>query len=103
MVLRRQKLTPVCAADGNTALSLLKTEDYGAILLDLLLPEPNGFELLHHLSCTLPHLLARVIVITAAHESLWRDSPYIPRTRAVMRKPFDMKRLEREIAACCES
>lgn len=101
-VLMRRALTPVCAGDGESGLRLLQTGDYGAILLDLLLPEPNGFELLRHLACTRPELLSRVIVMTAAHESVWHDCPYIPRVRKIVRKPFDVAALVREIAGCCD-
>ena len=101
MALRRRQLAPVCAGDGRTGLDLLLRDEFGAILLDLLLPEMNGFEVLRHIACARSALLARVIVITAAHESLWRDCPYIPRTRKLMRKPFDMAALERDIMACC--
>jgi DNA-binding response OmpR family regulator len=100
-VLHRQKLTAVCTGDGKTGLELLLQEDYGAIVMDLVLPVLSGLEVLHQLSLTRPELLARIIVITAAHESIWRDSPYIPRTRQVVMKPFDTVALERDILLCC--
>lgn len=100
-VLHRRALTVVCADDGATAMELLERQEFGAILLDLLLPEVSGFEVLRRLAAARPELLARTIVMTAAHESVWRDCPYVPQTRQVVRKPFEMAALERDILACC--
>lgn len=100
-MLHRQKVTAVCTGDGSTGLALLQRQEFDAIVLDLLLPQLNGFELLRHVACTRPELLARIFVITAAHDSVWRDCPYIPRARKVVRKPFDTLALERDILLCC--
>ncbi len=102
-LLHRRKLTAVCTDDGGPALTLLGQQEFGAILLDLLLPIVSGLEVLRQLSSERPELLARIIVITAAHESIWRDSPYIPRTRQVVRKPFDTLALERDVLVCCNA
>lgn len=98
----RHALMPVLAGDGRSAVAALGKASYGAILLDLLLPEENGFEVLRHIACTRPDLLPRVIVITAASDSVWSDCPYLDRVRTLMRKPFDLMRLEQEILLCCD-
>ena len=54
------------------AIRLIASGQYGAILLDLLLPEVNGFEVLRHIACVRSQLLGRVIVMTAASDALWR-------------------------------
>ena len=101
-VVQRHQLTPVCTGDGENAIRLIAKGQYGAILLDLLLPEVNGFEVLRHIACVHPGLLGRVIVMTAAAEPVWRDCQYLDRIYTVVRKPFDVDVLEGAILACCE-
>ncbi len=49
------------ASDGRVALDKIRREHFSAILLDLLLPNVNGFELLRALSITDPGVLSRII------------------------------------------
>jgi CheY-like chemotaxis protein len=101
-VVERNRLIAIPARDGQAAVALLRGHDFGAILLDLLLPELNGFEVLRLIACDRPELLPRVMVVTAAHSSLWANSPYLDKIRKVVVKPFeDMGALERDIVDCC--
>lgn len=97
----RHMFIPVVAGDGRSAIAALDERVYGAILLDLLLPQKNGFEVLRHIACTQAALLPRVIIITAAADPIWADCPYLDQVRTLMRKPFDVIRLENEMLACC--
>src|SRR5690349_21110981 len=58
------------AKDGAAALELLGTRDYGAILLDLMMPNVDGFEVIRSLSSSKPHVLGRIVVVTAATEEV---------------------------------
>lgn len=100
-VMVRNGLTPVVAPDGKAALALLATDDFDAIVLDLLLPEINGFDVLRHLAISKPAMLEKTIVLTAASERTYRNSPHIRNTRALFRKPFDLGKLQEEILSCC--
>ena len=100
-ILTRDGMTPVVAADGKAALALLETADFDAIVLDLMLPLMNGFDVLRHLSVANPAMLERTVVVTGASERMYRNSPQIRQTRALLRKPFDVVRLQEEVAACC--
>ena len=40
--------------------------------------------------------------MTAAHESLWRDCPYLEDVHCLLRKPFNIDELEREVVLCCQ-
>jgi DNA-binding response OmpR family regulator len=100
-VMVRNGLTSTVACDGKAALALLATDDFEAIVLDLLLPEINGFDVLRHLAVSKPAMLGKTIVLTAASERTYRNSPHIRHARALFRKPFDLGRLQEEILACC--
>ena len=60
--------TVVAAANGQIALDLLHTQPFDIVLLDLMMPEIDGFQVLKHMraDATLQHL--PVIVISAVDE-----------------------------------
>lgn len=88
------------AADGVRALELIRTRPYSALVLDLMLPRMNGFELLREVRACAPALLARTIVITAASDMTLRDFDG-GGTLALLRKPFDIGDLMDALIACC--
>jgi DNA-binding response OmpR family regulator len=99
----RSGLEPIVASDGRSALQLLASADYDAMVLDLNLPGVNGFDVLRHVASENPALLDRTIVITSADERLYRNSPHVRHTHRLLRKPFDIATLQHEILACCHS
>lgn len=100
-IMTRDGLSSVVASDGKAALALIESTDFDAIVLDLMLPFMNGFDVLRHLSTAKPALLERIVVLTGASERMYRNSPQIRQTRALLRKPFDVAKLQEEVAACC--
>jgi DNA-binding response OmpR family regulator len=54
------------APNGRVAFEYLKRRSYSVILLDLMMPDVNGFELLDRLERDSPGILRRVIVMTGA-------------------------------------
>jgi CheY-like chemotaxis protein len=101
-IVARNGMRPVEARDGRSAMALLAHSPFDAVLLDLLLPEVSGVEILADLSANLPHVLERVIVVTAALEPELLARIEVKRPHAVIRKPFNVKELEREMLACCQ-
>ena len=101
-IVARNGLRPVEANDGRSARALLAHSTFDAVLLDLVLPEVSGAEILAELSETLPHVLERVIVVTAALEPEWLARIEVKRAHALIRKPFNVRELEREMLACCQ-
>lgn len=89
-LMTREGLSHESAADGAEAIDWLRRRDFDAIVLDLLLPERNGFDVLQFLKAERPHLLPRVVVITAASESTLQHFDDRKRVAAVLRKPFDI-------------
>ena len=70
-----------------------------AVLLDLLLPEVSGLEILEHLIETAPEMLAHVAVITAA--VAWSNKPQVRRARTFVQKPFELREVELALRVCC--
>lgn len=101
-IVTRNGLRPVEAHDGRSARALLAHSTFDAVLLDLVLPEVSGAEILAELSETLPHVLERVIVVTAALEPEWLARIEVKRAHALIRKPFNVRELEKEMLACCQ-
>jgi len=102
-IVTRNGFVPVEARDGKVALTLLDAAFFDAVLLDLLLPEISGVEILAHLHARTPDVLKRVVVVTAALEPEWLTRMEVQRARCVIRKPFNVEDLEREMLACCEA
>ncbi|HVE71717.1 MAG TPA: response regulator [Thermoanaerobaculia bacterium] len=96
---RRLGLAVEWAADGDTGLTMIRRRRYDAILLDLMLPMQNGFEVLRELRAHEPEMLARTIIITAVSDVTLRDFDG-GGTLALLRKPFDIHDLCDALAAC---
>jgi DNA-binding NtrC family response regulator len=90
------------AHNGLAALEFLMLSDYEAVLLDLVLPDLDGFSILEHLRVRRPELLRRVIVITGVPE---RYASSIDRSPicAVLEKPVDVQQLSAALQRCIES
>jgi len=100
-VLDRRGLTVDAAADGNEALHLLRENLYSVIILDLLMPIADGFDVLRGMEAVEFQVAPVVLVLTGADrrtvESL--DSQ---RIHGVIRKPFDVEELATLVVACAE-
>jgi DNA-binding response OmpR family regulator len=101
-IVMRNGLRAVVAADGRSALALIEKGDFDAIVLDLLLPETNGLDILRHLSREKPDLMGRIIVTTAASEALYKGNVEMELVRCVIRKPFDLGQIEGPLLECYE-
>jgi len=100
-LLGRKGFTVDVAGDGRVAFDRLTRYTYSVILLDLMMPEVDGFELLERLKRDSPALLERVIVMTgAAQKSI--DRVNSTRVWDVIRKPFDIDHLVSSAIACSE-
>ncbi|HKO56413.1 MAG TPA: response regulator, partial [Thermoanaerobaculia bacterium] len=99
-IAQREGFEVLTADDGAQALVILARSTVDVILLDLLLPRVNGFEVLRHLRCTSPELLQRTIVISAASEATTRDCEDLPHVWCFRRKPMDILEVARDLVAC---
>jgi class 3 adenylate cyclase len=90
------------AEDGRIGLELIKTEPYDLVLLDVMMPEMDGYQVLQHLKSDSSLRDIPVIVLSALDEigSVVRcielgAEDYLP-------KPFDPVLLRARICACLE-
>lgn len=100
VVLRRKGFDCDIAIDGAEAEKKLRTRDYDAILLDLMLPRLNGFEIIRFLKAERCAMLERVIVVTAVAEITLRDFHDQQLVWALLRKPFDLHNLIETVTEC---
>ncbi len=97
---RRTDVVAECVGDGEAALKRLRAQRYDVVVLDLMLPVRNGFEVIRELKSREPDLLPRTIVLTAVAQSTLRDFDDAGLVRRVMRKPFELDELVGEVLAC---
>ena len=87
------------ASDGKEALHKTIGDSYDAIMLDLILPDLSGMEILARLEKEKPDSLKKIIVITGASHAII-DQVDGHRVHAVLRKPFDIQDVIRLTAQC---
>jgi DNA-binding response OmpR family regulator len=99
-LLKRTNADVECVPDGSDALARLKSRAYSVVILDLMLPTVDGFEVLQQVSESMPELLKRIIVLTAVSQSSLKHLHHEKAVWKVMRKPFDIDELLRSVEAC---
>ena len=98
-VLQRDFITDV-ANDGNEALEKLKTGKHAAIILDLLMPPPDGYDIMDVLAKTRPEMLKRTVVLTAALSPREKQRMKNYPVSDVIAKPFDVEVLLAAVKKC---
>ena len=99
--LSRCDLTVDTAATGADAVELLRQQQYAVVLLDLMMPDVNGFDILERIAGGDVASPPVVLVITGAERSaLARLDPQ--RIHGIIRKPFDPEEIARLVVACAD-
>lgn len=97
-ILSRKQVDIDIAPDGRTAMEKLRSQRYSVLVLDLMVPEVNGFEVIEFLKeegLTLP-----VAVVSAvSHQALTRLDLDV--VKLVISKPFDVDEFTKAILALC--
>lgn len=102
-VLRRERFEVDSARDGFEAIEKLSQNDYGTVLLDLMMPRVDGHGVLEYLEQNRPEVARSVIVMTANLPSGSDAQKRQPIFR-VLSKPFDIRQLIENVRECtgCE-
>lgn len=89
------------ARDGAEAIAMLDAEDYGVLVVDLMMPNVDGYALIEHVK-TRPGRRPAIIVISAGDASSLRrlDGSMV---HSILRKPFDIDVLGDLITAAAAS
>lgn len=102
MVLSRSGYSVEEAADGIEAVLKLGVREYDVIILDLMMPNLDGFAFMSTLAENAPARLKNVIVTSAASPAVIAD-----RIRGkpfdVLPKPFDINDLVERVRACIQA
>jgi len=97
-LLRRQEIEIDLAADGATALRKLRENSYSVLVLDLMVPEVNGFEIIDFLKKE--RLSVPVAVVSAVSQQALSKLD-LNVVRLVISKPFDVEEFTRSIVELC--
>jgi DNA-binding response OmpR family regulator len=78
-------------ATGSQAIELMKSNEYDALLLDVMTPTEGGLTVIRHLREEKPELVKRVILVTGTTDSVLRG--VAGDVFAVVHKPFKAQEL----------
>ena len=88
------------ASDGNEAIEKLRTNQYASILLDLRMPQQDGFGVLEFLKANNPESLRTVLVVTALLSKKEIDRAREFGICGIITKPFDVDELLGAVKEC---
>lgn len=100
-ILRRERLDVDTASGGSDALSMIELTRYDVIVLDLMMPQVSGLDVLKSLHARVPQV--KCVVILSAGGSLEIASSINPNVFVALRKPFDNTALISTVRACIEA
>jgi DNA-binding response OmpR family regulator len=86
------------ATGGNEGMKLALTRQYGAILLDLVMPQPDGAAVLRTIASTAPALLSKIIIITGYPQQAATSEAH-----PTLTKPLDVNEVIRIIQRSTEA
>ena len=91
IVLEREGFVVEAVKGGGPAIELLRTVAYDLLIVDLMMPEVGGEEVLGYLEESQPKYLRRVIVTTASPARM--SCEFLQRVCRLLAKPFDIDQL----------
>jgi len=86
----------ITAEDGVTGLAMVGERGPDVVVLDLMMPHLDGFEVLRQLSAA-GRAVPPVLVLTALSEAAVKERCYEAGAASVMTKPFDPSALAAEV------
>jgi CheY-like chemotaxis protein len=100
-ILQRYDLVVDVAGDGAEATELLRQFQYAVVMVDLMMPNVDGFALLDRIAGSDVVSPPVVLVVTAADRaSIQRLDTQ--RIHGIVRKPFEPEEIARLVVACAE-
>lgn len=100
--LERQGYRVTMAVDGQQALEFINEESFDLVLLDIMLPVMNGYEVLEHMKADQTLSQIPVIVTTALDESDGKARCMDLGAEDYLTKPFNPVLLKSRIGDCLE-
>lgn len=96
-ILRREGFEVDVAEDGREGLEKLDKGCYDVLVLDLMMPHVDGYEVVRRLSSK-PEQLKKVVIMTAVTDALRSEFPESVCT--LIPKPFDIDRFTSVVREC---
>jgi DNA-binding NtrC family response regulator len=100
-ILRRESYDVDTASGGRDALAKIALTPYDVIVLDLMMPDVPGLEVLRSLHARVPHV--RRVVVMSAGSALEIARSFDSNVFASLRKPFDYAALVSAVRECIEA
>lgn len=97
-LLSRMEIAIDAASDGRTAIEKLSTETYSVVVLDLMVPEMNGFEVIDFLKRENKNVPVAVVSAVSQQALTKLDLDIV---KLVISKPFDVDEFTKSILALC--
>jgi DNA-binding response OmpR family regulator len=97
-VLRREGFEVDVAENGRLGIEKLADDCYDLVVLDLMMPEVDGYGVVKYVKENRPPHLRQIIIMTAATEAIRSDFPEPICT--LLPKPFDIDTLTRAVRRC---
>jgi DNA-binding response OmpR family regulator len=98
-LLLRRGIAIDTAHDGRDAIAKIENNGYSIVILDLMLPEVNGYQVIAYMKSR--SLRVPVVVVSAVSQQAMKNLDYDV-VRVVISKPFDVHEFTTTIAALCE-
>jgi DNA-binding response OmpR family regulator len=95
--LRRRGFDVMTAADGDAALDAARTRPPDLVVLDIMMPKRNGWEVARALKRDPTTQATKIVVLTAIGEQINQITSPLYGADAYLDKPFDFDDLERII------
>jgi DNA-binding response OmpR family regulator len=97
-LLQRRGVDIEVANDGRQAIEKIRAGGYSVLILDLMVPEVNGFEIIDFVKKN--QITTPVVVVSAvSHQALTKLDRSV--VKLVISKPFDVEEFTRSIIALC--
>ena len=97
-LLRRHAVEIDTAGDGRTAIEKLKENRYSVLVLDLMVPELNGFDVIDHIKDTGNPVPVAVVSAVSQQALTKLDLDVV---KVVISKPFDVDEFTKAILTLC--
>jgi CheY-like chemotaxis protein len=85
------------ASDGKAALAALEDQGFDLVILDLVMPRPNGWDILETIQARHPELLGRILLLTGDRYGNQCDAEGRIRGLPLLYKPFRLDDLRRAV------
>lgn len=100
--LRIEGMQPVKCPGGREALALIGSERFDAVILDIMMPDVDGYEVLRHIRATPGTATLPVIFLTAKSTPADIEKGLALGANHYITKPFSGQDLMRKVRICLE-